>query len=77
MVLQLQWCQTNFSFIEDVENCQIRGGFSQKKLISKINVIVFCTLETGIFGLISEGKLMVRIRQIETYNVKLFENIFS
>jgi hypothetical protein len=28
--------------------------------------MVFCTLETGIFGLISEGQLMVRIRQIKS-----------
>jgi hypothetical protein len=25
----MQWCQTNFSSIEDVENCQNRGGFRQ------------------------------------------------
>jgi hypothetical protein len=24
-----QWCQTNFSSIEDIENCQNRGGFRQ------------------------------------------------
>jgi hypothetical protein len=38
--------------------------------------MVFCTLETGLFGLISEGQLMARIRQIKTENVKLFANIF-
>jgi hypothetical protein len=25
-----QWCQTNFSSIENVENCQNRRGFRQK-----------------------------------------------
>jgi hypothetical protein len=25
----IQWCQTNFSSIEDIENCQNRGGFRQ------------------------------------------------
>jgi hypothetical protein len=25
----MQWCQTNFSSIEDIENCQNRGGFRQ------------------------------------------------
>jgi hypothetical protein len=29
------------------------------------DAIVFCTLETGIFGLISEGQLIVRIRKIK------------
>jgi hypothetical protein len=29
--------------------------------------MVFCTLETGIFGLISEGQLMVRVRQIRSH----------
>jgi hypothetical protein len=38
--------------------------------------MVFCTHETGIFGLISEGQLTVMIRQIESENVKLFETIF-
>jgi hypothetical protein len=53
-----QWCQTNFSSIEDVENCQNRGGFRQKKITN--------TLETGIFGLISEGQLSFLIRQIKS-----------
>jgi hypothetical protein len=39
--------------------------------------MVFCTLETGIFGRISEGQLMVRIRQIKIENKKLLYNIFS
>jgi hypothetical protein len=29
-LLHSQWCQTNFSSIEDVQNYQNRGGFSQK-----------------------------------------------
>jgi hypothetical protein len=33
--------------------------------------MVFCTLERGIFGLVSEGQLMVEIRQIGSENVKL------
>jgi hypothetical protein len=53
-----QWCQTNFSSIEDVENCQNREGFRQKKLTN--------TLETGIFGVISEGQLSFLIRQIKS-----------
>jgi hypothetical protein len=32
--------------------------------------LVFCTLETGLFGRISEGQLMVRIRHIKTENKK-------
>jgi hypothetical protein len=34
--------------------------------------MVFCTLEMGIFGLISEGQLTVWIRQIESENENLF-----
>jgi hypothetical protein len=29
LTLNLQWCETNFSSIEDIENCQNRGGFRQ------------------------------------------------
>jgi hypothetical protein len=28
--IQIPWCQTNFFSIEDVKNCQNRGGFKQK-----------------------------------------------
>jgi hypothetical protein len=38
--------------------------------------MVFCTLEMGIFRLISEGQLTVWIRQIESENENLFENHF-
>jgi hypothetical protein len=38
--------------------------------------MVFCTFEMGIFGLISEGQLMVWIRQIESENENLFKNLF-
>jgi hypothetical protein len=38
--------------------------------------MVFCTLEMGIFRLISKGQLMVWIRQIESENKNLFENHF-
>jgi hypothetical protein len=38
--------------------------------------MVFCTLEMGIFRLISEGQLTVWIRQIESENKNLFENHF-
>jgi hypothetical protein len=34
--------------------------------------MVFCTLEMGIFGLISEGQLAAWIRQIESENENLF-----
>jgi hypothetical protein len=30
IALSLSWCQTNFSSIEDVKNCQNRGGLRQK-----------------------------------------------
>jgi hypothetical protein len=39
--------------------------------------MVFCTLEMGIFGLISKGHLIVWIRQIKSENEYLFENLFS
>jgi hypothetical protein len=38
--------------------------------------MVFCTLKTGLFGLIFEGQLMVRIRHIKSENEKLFLEIF-
>jgi hypothetical protein len=38
--------------------------------------MVLCTLEMGIFGLISEGQLMVWIRQIESENENLFKYLF-
>jgi hypothetical protein len=37
--------------------------------------MVFFTLETGKLGLISEGQLMVRIRQIKSENKNLLNNI--
>jgi hypothetical protein len=40
--------------------------------------LVFCTLETGLFGRISEGQLMVRIRHIKTANKKpVLKTFFS
>jgi hypothetical protein len=38
--------------------------------------MVFCTLEIGIFGLISGGQLAVWIRQIESENENLFQKPF-
>jgi hypothetical protein len=38
--------------------------------------MVLCTLEMGIFGLISKGHLMVWIRQIKTENEYLFSKPF-
>jgi hypothetical protein len=42
--------------------------------MNRRDALVFCTLEMGIFGLISEGQLMVWIRQVESEN--LLENHF-
>jgi hypothetical protein len=72
-MFDMQWCQTNFSSIEDIENCQNRGGFRQNiESIEERGAMVFCTLEMGIFGLFSEGQLTVWIRQIESENENLF-----
>jgi hypothetical protein len=39
--------------------------------------MVFCTLETGIFRLISKGQLLVRIRQISSRIKHIFLNLGS
>jgi hypothetical protein len=40
------------------------------------DALVFCTLEMSIFELISEGQLMVWIRQIESENETFLKTIF-
>jgi hypothetical protein len=70
-----QCCQTNFSSVEDVQNCQNRGGLSQK--IESLED--FCTLETVIFGLTSERQLIVRNpdQANPVKKPKPFKNFFS
>jgi hypothetical protein len=49
----------------------------RQKLINIGDAMVFFTLETGIFGLISEGHIMVGVRITESERKTLLENILS
>jgi hypothetical protein len=60
----MQWCQSNFASKEDIKTRQNRGDFRQKTE-SRGVATVSCTLEKGIFGLTSEGQIIVQIRQIK------------
>jgi hypothetical protein len=74
------WQQTNTVVPDQLllyRGCRKLPKYRRFQAKNRGDAMVFCTLETGIFGLISEGQLMVRIRKIKSENKKTFLIFFS
>jgi hypothetical protein len=61
----MQWCQSNFSSIEDIKTRRNRGDFRQNIGSIRGDAMFPSTLEKGIFGLIPEGQIIVPKRKIK------------
>jgi hypothetical protein len=72
----IQWCQTNFSSIEDIENCQNRGGFRQN--IESIEELLWFSapLKGAYLGLSLRGSWRSGSGKLSQKMKTFFKNLF-